>query len=165
MLGLRLETVHSIAKQAVCNVLRKKPRLLDDEIETALAWAASVPASALCGPAHSPLIPWPAEQEAAFRRDTISLVLDVFSNPFRPRPPLATLTHTWQSGTVARLALGAYEERQLPSGHLDNAKLNILADALEIANCTDSEILDHLRNSAAVHVRGCWVVDLLLGKE
>jgi hypothetical protein len=39
-----------------------------------------------------------------------------------------------------------------------------LADALEAAGCTDAEILAHCR-SGDEHVRGCWVVDLLLEKE
>jgi hypothetical protein len=41
--------------------------------------------------------------------------------------------------------------------------LPILADALEEAGCTDAEILAHCRSSGE-HVRGCWVVDLVLGK-
>ena len=40
----------------------------------------------------------------------------------------------------------------------------ILADALEEAGCTNEDMLAHLR-SPGLHVRGCWVVDLLLGKE
>lgn len=49
-------------------------------------------------------------------------------------------------------------------GRLDHVRLAILADALEEASCNNREILDHLRNNA-VHVRGCWVLDLVLGKE
>jgi hypothetical protein len=41
--------------------------------------------------------------------------------------------------------------------------LPVLADALEEAGCTDQTILDHLRGPGP-HVRGCWAVDLLLGK-
>ena len=40
----------------------------------------------------------------------------------------------------------------------------ILADALEDAGCTNQDILNHCRGGGE-HVRGCWVVDLLLGKE
>jgi hypothetical protein len=40
----------------------------------------------------------------------------------------------------------------------------ILADALEEAGCTNSDILDHCRQSGE-HVRGCWVIDALLGKS
>jgi len=42
--------------------------------------------------------------------------------------------------------------------------LAILADALEEAGCADTDILDHLRGPGP-HVRGCWAVDLILGKQ
>jgi hypothetical protein len=64
---------------------------------------------------------------------------------------------------VTPLASVAYEDRALPSGELDPARLSVLADALEDAGCTDPDLLGHLR-SAGPHVRGCWVVDLILGK-
>jgi hypothetical protein len=54
----------------------------------------------------------------------------------------------------------AAEERSGPEGHLDRARLAVLADALEDAGCTDREILCHL-HGPGVHVRGCWVVDLV----
>ena len=57
----------------------------------------------------------------------------------------------------------AYEERELPAGTLDLARLAILADALEEAGCTNADILNHCR-VPGVHVRGCWAVNLLLGK-
>src|SRR5439155_24569283 len=60
-------------------------------------------------------------------------------------------------GTVVKLAQGIYDDRAF-------ARLPILADALEEAGCMDTEILDHCRR-AREHVRGCWVLDLLLGKE
>jgi hypothetical protein len=41
----------------------------------------------------------------------------------------------------------------------------ILADALQDAGCENADILDHCRDAKATHVRGCWVVDLVLGKE
>jgi hypothetical protein len=50
------------------------------------------------------------------------------------------------------------------SRHFDPACLARLADALEDAGCTDPELLGHLR-SPGPHVRGCWAVDLVLGKE
>jgi hypothetical protein len=52
----------------------------------------------------------------------------------------------------------------LPDGRLDAARLAILADALEDAGCTRAEVVEHLRGPGP-HVRGCWVVDLILGKE
>jgi hypothetical protein len=65
--------------------------------------------------------------------------------------------------SVASLAEAAYEHRDLPSGHLEPARLAVLSDALEEAGVT-GEILDHLR-STGPHVRGCWAVDLILAKD
>jgi hypothetical protein len=70
----------------------------------------------------------------------------------------------WNNGTVPKIAQAAYDERLLPSGHLDPARLAVLADALEEAGCDDADILGHLRGPGP-HVRDCWVVDLLLGKS
>ena len=70
----------------------------------------------------------------------------------------------WNDATVVRLAQAAYEERHLPAGTLDNGRLAVLADALEEAGCTDADLLSHLRGSGP-HVRGCWPVDLCMGKS
>jgi hypothetical protein len=91
-----------------------------------------------------------------------ALVRDIFGAPFRPLPPAVL---AWNGGTVHRLAQAAYDERILPSGALDPGRLGILADALLDAGCDGEEIVPHLRQQGAVHVRGCWVLDLLLGKE
>ena len=64
---------------------------------------------------------------------------------------------------IGVLATAAYEERILPAGTLDSDRLAVLADALEDAGCDNEDILSHLRGPGP-HVRGCWVVDLLLGK-
>jgi hypothetical protein len=56
----------------------------------------------------------------------------------------------------------AYEERELPSGHLNRHRLAVLADALEEAGA-DAELVGHLRGPGP-HVRGCWVVDFLTGR-
>jgi hypothetical protein len=47
---------------------------------------------------------------------------------------------------------------------LGNSSTPILTDALQDAGCDGADILDHCRGPGA-HVRGCWVVDLVLGKE
>jgi hypothetical protein len=57
-----------------------------------------------------------------------------------------------------------YEERDLPSGHLDAARLGVLADMLEEAGCSDPQLLGHLR-SPGPHVRGCVAVDAVLGRS
>jgi hypothetical protein len=63
----------------------------------------------------------------------------------------------WNAGAVLRLAQAIYEEEAFDL-------LPFLADALEEAGCTDAAILSHLRGPGP-HFRGCWVVDLVLGKE
>ena len=93
-------------------------------------------------------------------REMIPFLRDVLGNPFRP----ATVTPAWRVPQVVALAQAAYEERELPAGSLGAARLAVLADALEEAGCADQTALDHLRGPGP-HVRGCWVVDLLLGKE
>ena len=70
------------------------------------------------------------------------------ANPFDPR---------WLSSTVLDLAHTIYEERLFE-------RLPILADALMDAGCDSEEIIKHC-HSEGPHVRGCRVVDLLLGKE
>jgi hypothetical protein len=63
----------------------------------------------------------------------------------------------WNGGTAVKLAQMIYEKRAFD-------RLPILADALEEAGCTDTDILAHCRQPGE-HVRGCWVIDLLLGKS
>jgi hypothetical protein len=88
---------------------------------------------------------------------------DLFANPFRSIA-LDPAWPTWHGGSIPQLAQAIYEDRDLPSGHLDHNRLAVLADALEDAGCTDQDILSHCRGPGP-HVRGCWVIDLLLGKE
>jgi hypothetical protein len=89
------------------------------------------------------------------------LAREVFGNPFQP-VAIDPAWLAWNGGLVVRLARAAYEERQLASGLLENARLAVLADALEEAGCADGQILEHLRGGE--HVRGCFLVDALLGK-
>jgi hypothetical protein len=92
------------------------------------------------------------------------LIRCIFTSPFRPAPVVDPAWLTWRGGFLRELACAAYEERRLPEGTLDPRRLEVLADGLEDAGCTDTEILGHLRGGG-VHVRGCWVVDLLLTRE
>ncbi|MFO0823649.1 MAG: hypothetical protein U0792_11125 [Gemmataceae bacterium] len=69
-----------------------------------------------------------------------------------------TVDPSWKSDTVLSLAKGIYESR-------DFSAMPILADALQDAGCENADILTHCRDANGVHVRGCWVVDLVLGKE
>jgi hypothetical protein len=89
---------------------------------------------------------------------TMKVLRCTFKNPFRS----AILDQRWLTPTVTSLAAAADEA--LPTGDLDPFRLAILADALEEAGCTNADIMNHLRHPGE-HVRGCWVVDLILGKE
>jgi hypothetical protein len=83
-----------------------------------------------------------------------ALFREVFGNPFRP----VTFNPEWRTSTVVALAQQMYESRNFSA-------MPILADALHDAGCDNEDILNHCRDPKATHVRGCWVVDLVLGKE
>jgi len=83
----------------------------------------------------------------------VSFLRDIFGNPFRP----VAINPERLSSTVVALARGMYESR-------DFGAMPILADALQDAGCDSDDILDHCRGPG-LHVRGCWVVDLVLGRE
>ncbi len=83
------------------------------------------------------------------------LQCEIFGNPFRAALLNATWLQ-WNDNTVQKMAKAIYIKHAFD-------RLPILADALEEAGCNNAEILDHCR-SPGPHVRGCWVVDLLLGK-
>jgi hypothetical protein len=99
---------------------------------------------------------WAAARDAA-RKHQASLLRDIVGNPFRP------YCVRWSGGPIGSLSRVAYEER-LPDGTIDPARLAVLADAVEEAGCPEPLLLDHLR-SPGPHVRGCWALDLILGKE
>lgn len=86
-------------------------------------------------------------------RQLANLLRDIFSNPFRP----VAFDPRWRSESAVSLARMMYESR-------DFHVMHILADALQDAGCEDTDILSHCR-SPGLHVRGCWVVDLVLSKE
>lgn len=77
----------------------------------------------------------------------------IFGNPFRR----VALKAKWKTSDVVALAKQMYESREFSA-------MPILADALQDAECDNDTILDHCRGPGP-HVRGCWVVDLILGKE
>jgi hypothetical protein len=87
-------------------------------------------------------------------RNLARLIRDIFGNPFRP----VSFDAEWRSSTVMQLANHIYEAR-------DFAQMPILADALQDAGCNNADILSHCRDPQQVHVRGCWVVDGVLGKS
>jgi hypothetical protein len=101
------------------------------------------------------LTPDPVEQRklADQLRLMSQLLRDIVGNPFHP----IALKPSWRTSNVVALARGVYDDRAFDH-------LPILADALEEAGCTDQTILDHLRGPGP-HVRGCWILDAVLGKS
>ncbi len=95
---------------------------------------------------------------ASERESQAVLVRDIVGNPFRP----INFNPAWRTATVVALAKASYENRTLPAGILERDRLVVLADALEDAGCDNLEILDHCRQQGE-HVRGCWVLDSILG--
>jgi hypothetical protein len=100
------------------------------------------------------------EEEASVQ---LGLLRDVVGIPSR-RLCLDPIVLRWNDGIVQKLAQAAYDERVLPEGTLDISRLAVLADALEESGCTDAELLGHLRGPGP-HVRGCYAIDLMLGKS
>jgi hypothetical protein len=81
-------------------------------------------------------------------------VRDIFGNPFRP----VNFESAWLTGTVVSLARQMYAAREFSA-------MPILADALQDAGCDNDDILNNCRDTSLPHVRGCWVIDLLTGRE
>lgn len=98
--------------------------------------------------------------EPVFQATTIRCI---FGNPFRPSPP-PPFVLPWNDETVLDLAHSIYEDRQMPEGTLDTSRLAILADALLDTGCDNEDLILHCR-SQGPHVRGCWAIDLILGKQ
>ena len=91
---------------------------------------------------------------AVRRRRKRHLLRDIFGNPFKTR---TKIKKAWRTDTAVTLARQMYDAR-------DFSAMPILADALQDAGCNSADILAHCRGPGP-HVRGCWVVDLVLGKE
>jgi hypothetical protein len=81
------------------------------------------------------------------------LIRDIFGNPFRP----VSINSSWLTPKVVSVATGIYSDRAFD-------RMPILADSLQDADCSDSTVLEHLRGPSP-HVKGCWALDLLLGKS
>jgi hypothetical protein len=171
-----LETAEQEAFEAVENFMKEFP---DMQFMAIPAYHAMRAASCLTGPTSGrrPIsgaghwtqkaMAWhlaPIPEQRKKREDIerteenrqVAVVRDIFGNPFRPAV-LDPLCLAWNDGAVVKLAQTIYEERAFE-------RLPMLAGALEAAGCRDPEILNHCRQSG-VHVRGCWVIDIILGKN
>ncbi|HZT80449.1 MAG TPA: hypothetical protein VFA26_09510 [Gemmataceae bacterium] len=122
----------------------------------AAAAAHAVALGTIADAVESLLAAVPEEDRPAERAADLALLRDVIGNPFRPAR-LDRAWVTWNDGTAKKLAQQVYDSR-------DFSLLPILCDALEEAGCGDEQIIKHCRLPGE-HTRGCWVVDLLLGRE
>jgi hypothetical protein len=100
--------------------------------------------------------PGPRTREAETLRPGLALLTNYVRDLFRPQPSKFVLPSEWQTAAVQQGAKVIYNERRWD-------EMPILADALEDAGCDDTEILSHLRGPGP-HTRGCWALDLILGK-
>jgi hypothetical protein len=80
------------------------------------------------------------------------ILRDILGNPFRP----VVVEPEWLTDTVVSLARQMYVTQ-------DFTAMPILADALQEAGCENADILGHCRDEKQQHVRGCWVLDLIIG--
>ncbi len=95
-----------------------------------------------------------AESHSTWTAAWIACGLDVFGNVVKN----PWFSPEWRTSTAVAIASQMYESR-------DFSAMPILADALQDAGCDNDDVLNHCRDEQQTHVRGCWVVDLVLGKE
>lgn len=98
----------------------------------------------------------PSDDDYIFRLPTIfhcHLMWDIFGNPFRS----IAVDLSWLTETAVAIANGIYDDKAFD-------RLPVLADALQDAGCENEDILNHLRSDGP-HLRGCWALDLVLGKS
>lgn len=81
------------------------------------------------------------------------IVRDIFGNPFRS----VAFDARWRTSNAVRVARTIYDD-------LAFDRMPMLAVALMDAGCEDEQVISHCRSDGS-HVRGCWVVDLVLGKQ
>jgi hypothetical protein len=137
------------AQNAVGNTSRKR------YAQRAAAWCASEPmdAASIARSVAEGSLQGSRKAHQRERLAQASLLRDIFGNPFRP----VAFAPAWRTEAVVALASQMYGSREF-------ANMPILADALEDAGCDNDDVLAHCRDPKGGHVRGCWVVDLVLGK-
>ena len=158
----------SVSEQSVA--LERASAACDDSRHSNGASAVALATELFLDPSHPSYSPLTASYCAAWalseaqhattdavyleeRQVHASVLRDIFGNPFRP----VAFDPAWRTSTVVALASQMYESR-------DFTAMPILADALQDVECDNDDILGHCRDPKQVHVRGCWVVDLVLGK-
>jgi len=88
--------------------------------------------------------------EAQYQAELLRCVV---GNPFRP----ALLDPSLITPKIRAMSQTIYEDRRYED-------LPLLVDELEDAGCDNADLLTHLRGPGP-HTRGCWALDILLGKE
>jgi hypothetical protein len=106
-------------------------------------------------------IPWPYESSGPtpYQAECIAqghLIRDVYGESPNQEVSIPLAWYLRGGGALREIARAIYGERAFD-------RMPILGDALEEAGCDDADILAHCRSSTE-HVRGCWVVDAILGK-
>jgi hypothetical protein len=96
------------------------------------------------------------EADGISKADARRRVYPVFREIAGPDRSVA-FSPEWRTDTAVSLAKQMYESREFSA-------MPILADAIQDAGCDSTAVLDHCRDPHATHVRGCWVVDLVLSK-
>ncbi len=112
--------------------------------------------------------PSPGFAEAVLVRSAESaahaaLLRDLFGDPSEPPLSLDTALLAWRGGLIPQLVKAAHDDRKLPEGTLDPARLAVLCDALEEAGA-DAGRVEHLRGTEP-HYRGCHAIDAILGRQ
>jgi hypothetical protein len=129
-----------------------------DRTASSAAWhAPQLAVEALVWEAGGHQAPGVTALQGDERSQQARLLRDIDGYPYRAWQSLASPIAACEDATVLDLALTIYEERAFNDAPA-------LADALEDAGCADDALLGHLRGPGP-HVRGCWVIDLLLGKR
>jgi hypothetical protein len=101
------------------------------------------------------------------RRGVCEVIREVVGNPFLERIiPGPEWVQSGGAVTPWMLRVGetARALAQSIQAHQAFDRMPILADAMEDDGCTDYDLLAHLRENRT-HVRGCWALDLVLGKK
>jgi hypothetical protein len=138
--------------------LKSQREIGDARVETATSLACATTESRPFGAAFDmTAMELPLAGYTSGAKDGEAVLADllccVFGDAFEP----VRLGRGWRTSNVTALAQSIYDERAFD-------RLPILADALEDAGCDNADILNHCRQPGE-HVRGCWAVDLVLGKE
>jgi hypothetical protein len=149
---LAIQQFEEAARSAENPIPERVTAIIQNELAWALAFAATTPLSveAVARRVLETTHPAFADSLAEVCRER---VFDVVGNPFRP----VVFDPAWRTSTAVGVATKIYDTR-------DFTAMPILADALQDAGCDSDAVLTHCRDTKQVHVRGCWVVDGVLGK-